>query len=84
MLLSTAGVLGLGLMCVVRLGPRQLLATPPDDLAMMFRGTYTTDFYREIRDLLAAANTAQCGWFSSDRTIAGYAAWRATPAGRAS
>jgi anaerobic magnesium-protoporphyrin IX monomethyl ester cyclase len=23
-----------------------------DDLAMMFRGTYTTDFYREIRDLL--------------------------------
>lgn len=23
-----------------------------DDLAMLFRGTYTTDFYREIRDLL--------------------------------
>lgn len=23
-----------------------------DDLAMMFRGTYSTDFYREIRDLL--------------------------------
>ena len=23
-----------------------------DDLAMMFRGAYTTDFYREIRDLL--------------------------------
>jgi anaerobic magnesium-protoporphyrin IX monomethyl ester cyclase len=30
-----------------------------DDLAMMFRGAYTTDFYREIRDLLHAEVNAR-------------------------
>ena len=30
-----------------------------DDLAMMFRGTYTSEFYREIRDLLHAQVTGQ-------------------------
>jgi anaerobic magnesium-protoporphyrin IX monomethyl ester cyclase len=30
-----------------------------DDLAMMFRGTYATDFYREIRDLLHQEVTAR-------------------------
>ncbi|HUL01638.1 MAG TPA: radical SAM protein [Gemmatimonadales bacterium] len=30
-----------------------------DDLAMMFRGTYTTEFYREIRDLLHAEVNAR-------------------------
>jgi drug/metabolite transporter, DME family len=35
-LLSTAGAVGLGLMCLVRLGPARLLATPADDLATMF------------------------------------------------
>jgi anaerobic magnesium-protoporphyrin IX monomethyl ester cyclase len=30
-----------------------------DDLAMMFRGTYATDFYREIRDLLHEEVTAR-------------------------
>lgn len=32
-----------------------------DDLAMMFRGTYSTDFYREIRDLLHGEVTARVG-----------------------
>jgi anaerobic magnesium-protoporphyrin IX monomethyl ester cyclase len=32
-----------------------------DDLAMMFQGAYSTDFYREIRDLLHAEVNARAG-----------------------
>jgi anaerobic magnesium-protoporphyrin IX monomethyl ester cyclase len=46
-----------------------------DDLAMMFRGTYSTDFYREIRDLLHEEVNAHARPGSAARDLD--APWRA-------
>jgi anaerobic magnesium-protoporphyrin IX monomethyl ester cyclase len=40
-----------------------------DDLAMMFQGAYSTDFYREIRDLLHEEITARAGGGSGSREL---------------
>jgi anaerobic magnesium-protoporphyrin IX monomethyl ester cyclase len=38
-----------------------------DDLAMMFRGAYATDFYRDIRDLLHQEVNARGRWHAGGR-----------------
>ena len=65
-----------------------------DDLAMMFRGTYSTDFYREIRDLLHQEVSARTGdgprvsefdalWSGLERREAGHRSAEQLPVNRA-
>lgn len=71
-LLSTAGLIGLGLWCAIRVGPGRLLATPPRDLGLMLlAGTLNAGAFFAVSaalkylsvvhvNLLNASQTAMC------------------------